>query len=115
MNGLSPNSLEIRKMFLKPIKRILKYLPVKVLGVTKTSTPLQAMLYEVGLQWHRWHRHVPPGSGERTAAGSHPSWHPAERSPHYGPTGALGKVRRWPARLVRRRAAGREHSPPQTR
>ena len=57
MNGLTANSLEIKKTFLKPIKRILEYLPLKALGVTKTSSAVQAVLYdglcEAGLRWHR--------------------------------------------------------------
>lgn len=55
MKELTPNSLEIKKMFLKPIKRILKYLPLKALGVTKTSSPAQAVLWNGlynGLQRH---------------------------------------------------------------
>lgn len=114
-NRLTQNSLEIKKMFLKPIKRILKYLPLKALGVTKASAPVQADGAARGgaavapvtpagpsrLQRAKSHRIPPQVAGGR------------EGSPSRSVPGTLGKGRLWRMRLVPRRdsQAGAQHHP----
>jgi len=82
-------SLEIKKKFLKPIKRILKYLPLKARGVPEASTPGQAELcdglYKVGCG----------GTGEtdgslrlRKVSGRRTPAQRAEGPPSRGPSGA---------------------------